>query len=357
MQRVYRRPSTLLLLFLFSLLSLPAAAQQAGLTSSTPSAGEAVALKAATQLVAFQGALGRIWLGFWDSAHVFGIFPVRAGTLVIHPRDLGIGEDPARSGLKVPAALNGRVSLITGRVGTWPFDLKFKIGDRRIAVVSLIPPFAPYRGTVTEMDWLSDSLASLVMFAVHESFHGYQASTWRALSGSPVVFAMTDAVMPYLAAIDSQWVTAALTEERAILRRALMASSCVQVVAPLRQYSALREVRLARLPEPFRAYEDTHERAEGIANWVGYEAVHRVVTHDARGVRRTIAGDLEFGYRDAFGNVYRGRDAYQLWHLYATGSAKTAIISQCGLADWQTRIAEGATLQQLLEVLATQAKE
>lgn len=355
MQPVYCRGAVRSLLF--ALLSSPAATQQVGPISSTPSAGEAVALKSATQLAAFQGELARIWPGFWDSAHIFGIFPVRGGTLVLHPRGLRIGEDPARSGLEVPAVLQGRASLITGRVGKGYFDLKFKIGDRRIAVVSLIPPFAPYRGTVTEMDWLSDSVASLVMFAAHESFHGYQASTWRALSGSPVVFAMTDAVMPYLASLDSQWVTTALTEERAVLRRALMASSCAQKVAPLRQYSALRDVRLARLSGPFRAYEDGHERAEGIANWVGYEAVRRVTTHDARGVLRTIAGDLEFGYRDASGAVYRGRHAYQLWHLYATGSAKTAIIARCGPADWQTRIAEGATLQQLLEHMTTNGKD
>lgn len=355
MPLVYRRAS--IRCILFAVLSLPAAAQQVGPTTSTPSPGEAVALKAATQLVEFRGELSRIWPSFWDSAHVFGIYPVRAGTLVIHPRDLSVGEDPVRSGLKLPEVLNGRASLITGRVGTGYFDLKFTIGDRRIAVVSLIPPFAPYRGTAKEMDWLSDSVASLVMFAVHESFHGYQASAWRPLSGSPVVYAMTDAVTPILAAVDSQWVTAALAEERAFLGRALMASSCAQVVASLRQYSTVREVRLARLPRSFRAYEDAHERAEGIANWVGYEAVHRVATHDTRGVLRTIAGDLEFSYRDASGNVYRGPDAYQLWHLYATGSAKTAMIARCGRADWQRRIAEGATLQQLLDEMAMGMKE
>jgi hypothetical protein len=172
-----------------------------------------------------------------------------------------------------------------------------------------------------------------------------------------MIFANTAPLKPYVAFLDSLWVMDALTNERAVLRRAVVASSCTQTRGQLKEYTAIRDRRLASLPEPFLAYEDAHERAEGIANWVGYEGVHRASTHDMAGVRRTVAGDLEFSYRDGAGHAYRGWDAYALWHLYVTGAAKTTIISRCGVANWRERIAEGASLQQLLDDLPSAGTE
>jgi len=342
------RPAIRSLLFV-ALLSRPASAQKTGAVSNEPSPGEGVALKAATQLINAQDDLAKIWPGFWNAEHVVGIYPVRSGTLVLHPLDEQVGEDPAASGLVLPATLRHRASLLPGRVGHGPFDLRFQLGDRLIAVVSLIPPFAPYRGTVSEMGWLSDSAASLVMFAVHESFHGYQMTAWRTQPGQVMVLANSLPLKPYLAMLDSQWVMDAFAAERAALSRAVSAASCPETYMQLKGYAAIRDKRLAKLPGPFRAYEDAHERAEGIANWVGYESVHRAVTHDPAGVRRTVLGDLEFSYRNGSGKAYQGWDAYSLWHLYVTGAAKTEILARCGPVNWQARIAEGSSLQQLLE--------
>jgi hypothetical protein len=339
------------------MLSRPASTQQTGTVLATPPAGETVALRAATQLINARSDLAKIWPGFWGAEHVFGIFPVRAGTLVLHPQDNPVGEDPAVSGVILPATLKGRASLLPGRVGHGYFDLYFKLGDRLIAAVSLIPPFAPYRGTASEMGWLSDSTASLVMFAVHESFHGYQTSTWRPLPDQVMVFANSLPLKPHLAMLDSLWVLDAFAGERAALKRAVGAASCAETYMQFKSYSAIRDERLAKLPGPFRAYEDAHERAEGIANWVGYEGVHRAVTHDLAGVGRTVLGDLEFSYRDGSGKAYRGWDAYSLWHLYVTGAAKTAILARCGSADWRARIAEGASLQQLLDGISTSGQD
>jgi len=338
-------------------LSRTASTQQPISPADSAQAGEGVALKAAMQLIESRDRLATIWPGFWDATHVFGIFPVRSGTLVLHPRGERWGDDPAVYGLALPAALIGRAAFVPNRVGMAVFDLNFRVGDRVITVVSLIPPFAPYRGTVSESGWLADSTSSLVMFAVHESFHGYQRMYWRPLPDSPVVFAILEPVKPHQAWLDSLWVTEALAIERATLKRAVDALSCAQSSEHVTRYDVLREARLARMPEPFRAYEDAHERAEGIANWVGYEGAHRASTHDTAGVRRTVSDDLAFSYRDGSGQALRGWSAYSSWHLYATGAAKTFVIARCELSDWQARVAKGATLQVLLRLVADTSKD
>jgi hypothetical protein len=102
------------------------------------------------------------------------------------------------------------------------------------------------------------------------------------------------------------------------------------------------------MPPPFKPYEDAHERAEGIANWIGYIGLQLAAPNMLRDAETVVAHDLHYAYLDSGGTAYRGWDAYALCHLYVVGAAKSAMLYRCSPKDWTTRIEKGEDLEHVL---------
>ncbi len=311
-----------------------------------------VAIRAAAHLAEHEDQVRKLWPGFWDTRFTYGVFPVNGGTLVMHPR----GERPAGTippvDIALPTILKERAAFVPERQGSFFFDFEFRLGSQRIPAFSPHGHYALQRGPSADRRWTADSAASFVLFVLHESFHAHQLKHFAPLPNESSPAANLVPMRPHRGLTEDSLFKAQLARERSLLAAAVEAPDCTAATDPLNRYVEQRKVRLTQLPAPFAAFEDAHERAEGVATWIGLAGVHRIMTGDATGPRRDVLADLREMYRDSSGEPFGdGWTQYVSWHLYATGSAKTEILARCGVSTWRLEISGGRSLQSLLDVL------
>jgi hypothetical protein len=318
------------------------------LISRAAAAQDEVVMRAAEQLLRADTSLRRIWPGFWSTGPVVALGPFKGGTLVVHGdgKALGLASSPWQG--SSPSVFRGRVSTNATPGPSAAFDLFAEVGGRAMVSVQAFGTLAPFRDHSELVPWTHDSGATLVATAIHESFHLHQWSHFEPLPGQPFWSANTQPTQPYRSWLDSSWVRDALSAERASLKTALDQSSCNSLMDIVKQYDEQREDRLRRMPPPFKQYEDAHERAEGIANWIGYIGLQYAAPNMLRDAEAVVAHDLHYPYLDSGGTAYRGWDAYALYHLYVVGAAKLAMLYRCGPKDWTTRIEKGEDLEHVL---------
>jgi hypothetical protein len=306
---------------------------------------EPIALAAAAALVSSEGELARIWPGYWDSNHAFGIFPVFGMTMVVFPpHETGPGAVLASN--DVPAELRGRAYLIE-EVPSPPFDLAFAAGGKTIASAMVAPPPSRSNSDSASVLWLGDPVAYQVMFIAHESFHTYQIASFLPVRGGNPLANLAP-VLSYRHLLSDLRVVASLQAERQTLRSALLAQSEDEARSLIGAYAKLKRDRLAGMPDPFGHFENAHERMEGVAQWVGYRAVAIAMNFEARVTLELLAADLEGSWANVPAD---GWDGYWQWHLYATGAAKAELLSRIGHADWQLRVEQGSSLDELLQAV------
>jgi len=199
-----------------------------------------------------------------------------------------------------------------------------------------------------EVGWMRDSVAGQILFTVHEAFHGYQLKhfTWerRQLLGTDL-----GRIRPHHALFDSSWVMKSLLAEREALHASLAAPSCRLARDGFASFHRLRERRLGSMPAVFDEFERYQELLEGVATWVGYEGLHRVVTAEKDGALRSVLRDLRFAYLKKDGEPYEGYELFLHYHIYVAGAAKTALLSRCGSPTWKSELQGGKSPQELLE--------
>lgn len=321
-------------------------------STSVPENAESTALAAAASLLESERGLASIWPPYWDENHAFGIYPVSGGTLLLWPRQSGPPGPPLDSpGLA--AILRGRAYLVD-EISDAPFVLDFRANGRVIAAVSVIPPFAESRTNVEDAPWLADPVASLVSFAAHEGFHTYQLASFASVQGSPKSSPAANYAVGriYELVLEDPETRLALEAERMALRNALLAGTSDQSVSAIRDYLRAKDVRLRRAPPEVRHFEDAQERMEGIANWVGYQAVRVVFQQPLEATLRHLVSDLEGGVPKP---RMQGWQGYAQWHLYVTGAAKAELLERLSPNEWRREIEVGASLDDRLHRLVCEA--
>ena len=211
---------------------------------------------------------------------------------------------------------------------------------------------ATQRGASADARWATDSVASFVLFVVHESLHHFQLQKFAPLPTQASPLANQTAVRPHRALVGESLIESMLERERALLASAIEAPSCSTAADTLQHYRRARLERLRRLPAVFVGFEDAHERAEGLATWIGLLGVHQLMTRDTSGARRDVVSDLREGYRDSSGRPFEGWARYASWHLYATGAGKAALLDRCAASSWRVAVTSGETLESLLAEIA-----
>lgn len=306
---------------------------------------EGLAYAAASVLVAAESELSRIWPGYWREDHAFGIYPVNGGTMVVFPpNEDGPGVPLAADDL--PMEILGRAYLVEG-VPSGPFVLDFPAGEKTIASVMVLPPFAQPQSRTEHAAWLADPVASLVMFVAHEGFHTHQIATFVPVPGGSPMADMVP-VTPFRDLIDEPSIKNALEAERNVLRTALLNVGEADAPAAIAAYLDLKERRLGQMPPAFLDFENAHERMEGVAQWVGYHAVERAFALEPGSTLALIVADL--GGRAGDGPT-DGWDGYREWHLYTAGAAKAELLARLGPEEWQADLEGGAVLDDLLRRL------
>lgn len=313
----------------------------------------AAPIRSAQALVTQATALAETWPGFWTDRQRFGVFPVDGRLLLITP-----GGDDSCDATPVPSArlpppLRGRAFATDAPSDTLiPFDPAMPIGPCRVPSVRVVPPVSRYRRGGLPVGWFKDSVATQVMFIVHEAFHGFQAESFRVRPGSVEgPFANLTPLAAIRAQMESDSFHAVLAREREALLSAVTAESAEARWSAVRAYRDRRDARLAGMPSFVRDVEDNQERAEGVATWVGYEAVSRAVTGRAEDVRDVVIADLTSEWLDLEGRPYVGMQRYLRWHLYLVGTAKVLLLDLYGPPTWKQAIEAGTTLDVLLGTL------
>jgi hypothetical protein len=332
-----------------------------GLFASTPALGQvsgtSVPFRSANALVAGADGIANIWPGFWGQGPYFGMFPVDGRLLLITPPGVNsCGATPINPSA-LPAALHERV-FQADWVGdsTTLLVLAAKLNSCVVTVFPVVGRAAQHRSDSSSVEWFGDSAATQVMFTVHELFHSYQNGAFQRRAGGIGAFADPKVLSENTELLESPEFQSQLAQEREAMLAAIRASSSSERWSHVRSYHSLRTKRLETLSPRLRSFEDNQERAEGIANWVGYEAVARVVTRRPNDVRLAIEADLASEWFDVSGRPYTGVEKYRRWHLYLVGTAKAWLLEQANPTGWKQRIADGAALEELVVEVMEGAK-
>lgn len=248
------------------------------------------------------------------------------------------------AGLGIPQELHRNAALVEG-VPDGPFRLDYPFHGRMIAAVRVGGPLGQFQPGAEDVPWLDDPCAGAVALAAHEGFHTYQVEVFATMPGSAAPLPGPDLTptRAHRSRFEMDRVQIDLAAERDLLREALATLSSTDAERPLGQYYTLRAQRLAQLPDTMQRFEEAQERWEGVASWVGYEAVRLVLALDVDATRRHIAGDLR---RNA--PMASGWDFYVRWHLYVAGAAKAELLSRVGGTSWQQELADGESLDGLV---------
>lgn len=318
------------------------------LGSNVAEAQREVAVRVAEGFLRADSSLRRLWPGFWTEGPLVALYPAKGKTLVVHGPNVRLTSVIDDHSGAIPASLKERASLVADPGPVTEYDLYAEIGGRAMVSVRAFGTFAPFRQHSEEVPWTRDSVATMIVTAVHESFHLYQWSAFNPSPGQLFPFANILPVQPHKSWADSAWVQDALRGERTFLSRALSLARCDQVQPELNRYTEQRNARLSRMPSAFAAFENGHERAEGVANWIGYVGLSRVAPDMLSGADVMLQHDLANSYLDESGRPYSGWRSLASYHLYVAGAAKASLLSRCGPAGWQQRIQAGEYLQQVL---------
>lgn len=318
------------------------------LGSNVAEAQREVPVRVAEGLLRADSSLRRLWPGFWTEGPLVALYPAKGKTLVVHGPEVRLASVVEELRDAIPESLEGRATFVSDPGPPASYDLFAEIGGKAMVSVRVFGTFAPFRQHSEVVPWTGDSVATMIVTAVHESFHLYQ---WREFSpspGQPMPFANTMPVKRHQSWLDSSWVQDALRRERTSLSRALRHTRCNQVQEELNHYTKQRDDRLFKMPSPFAAYENAHERAEGLANWIGYVGLSRVAPDMLSDADVMLQHDLANSYLGESGRPYTGWSSFATYHLYVVGAAKASLLSRCGPADWQRRVQAGESLQQVL---------
>lgn len=295
-------------------------------------------------LLEHSGELESIWDGYWGPGHSIGLYPVGIGTLVLSAGESGVGplslEDE-----KLPESLQGRAVVESG-APSGPFQLDYPYAGRRIAAVQVGAPLAAFQPGKEVAPWLTDPVASAVALAAHEGFHTYQNRSFVPIEGSAIPLPGPDLalVRAHQALFDRHATRVQLSSERNALRVAVEATGSADVSRALEVYYSLLADRQASQPAEVSTFEVAQERWEGVATWVGYEAVRVTSELGNDATVRHVAHDL--GVDAAMPSQW---DAFWRWHLYATGAAKALLLDRIGLDGWQRALERGLSLDSLLQ--------
>jgi hypothetical protein len=307
-----------------------------------------VAIASVRAIMAAEEKLNALWPGSWPRGEPLAVFPFRGGTLLASTSSDSSWPDERWRPLTEIAGGGGRLFRAdTVPPSGIPFVVEWPIAGRPTTAVHIPDPALFWRDGRPIVPWMSDSAAVLVMFLVHEHFHAFQGRSFRVMRGTMDVFADVEPVRRDTAVLRAPGVAESMAQERATLREALMATTDARRRAALRRYYELRGSRYARLPTAFATYEAIHERAEGVASAIGYDAVAAVYP-----ATRSDADSLTAALLVAPNDAVRSQTAvpwlaYSNWHLYATGTAKVRLLSILA-RDWRTAVQNGASLDDVL---------
>lgn len=163
----------------------------------------------------------------------------------------------------------------------------------------------------------------------HEHFHRFQVFNFRHFStprgsDAPFVRRMREPEFARRVEIEHRMLSSALESADADSLRAL-----------LQGYLSVRHTRTSS-DSVAQWSERQMERIEGVAQYVGLEAVRRVLDCDRVGLRADLQQQLEAKARNASDS-----------RIYFTGAALSYLLDQMG-EDWKRKVQDGAYLDQLL---------
>lgn len=293
-------------------------------------------LLVASHMEAHRFRVDDVWPGFWYPAPAFALFPFRDGTLIV---GLTARHDVASMRVTLPAVpgisprpaqfLPRRMPSAYELLPFPSFDLEFRVDSMAIVAVSLAQRYGG----------LQDALSATIYFLLHESFHRYQQQYWVELPD----FGLESADSQSNTTLDDVEVPSRdeIARELALLRRAIAAVDRRRAASAYCDYRARQLARYARMPADRGSGEAYVEWIEGVATYVAYAGTSRVLAWPESTFEHLLMLELQPPSSD---------DPVRLhgeWHLYASGAAKSQLLASYYPA-WQSRIAHGATLDELL---------
>lgn len=300
----------------------PASAATPQLAATLQSA-DTMLLQTARAVARIAPHMEQAWPGFWSPDQAFILYRPGEAVLLISPATPPAGFLPVQ-GPGVPQELQGRAYLYRGTLPglEGSFHIDFPAGGTTATAVALNPEGIP------------PTLETLF----HEAFHGFQSRGFAAASSAAGEFVDRSQI----AAPEFQ---AMVEVERRMLAEALDVSTD-DLPEHLRQYLAVRLMRIHSVPEDVHAVEQHLERVEGSAHLVGLEA-GLLASGDGReqlpeALRPYLTRPLESFSGGLPERLIRGR-------VYGTGAAIGLSLDRLGV-EWRSRMEEGATFDELLGI-------
>jgi len=299
-------------------------------SASANADAEAVLSRVAMGVAAATSAIDTIWPGAWpaDRRIVLGVEGERS--MVVGPRPIDYEGRVYSAGrrLGAPPELHATIWDVPDITMHVRFDFDVPLGSESVFGSTVIP-------AVTHFD---DAEMATTVFLFHEYFHWFQFRQFAEadVDVDAMFAAMANARVPSEASAERQ-----RAAERTLLRSAVLASSAEEGLKHLAAYYQQVD---QRLPRVLRVGEEVAERLEGTANYFSYVATAITLQLPGEAVVEFIVRDLERTFPE---DVGRGAEGLRNWHMYAAGAAKSMLLNRF-VDDWQSKIATGHTLDELL---------
>lgn len=300
-------------------MSGPSAAIPSSWASEDPVAPLGRAAAAVARLVP---GMEEIWPGFWPEDQPFMIYLPGEAALLVTPAAPPAGFEPVDEHL-VPAELRGRAYLYRGTLPGLEagFRTDYPAGERSAVAVTFDPA------------GLQETLTTLF----HEAFHAYQHQRFSGESSPAGAF------------VDPEQIAApefvALGEvERRMLAEALNLPA-IELEDHLRQYLAVRWIRMGSVPAEVVDVERELERKEGSAHLVGLQAGLLATGGDLADLAGALRPYLLFPLENMSGGL---SERLIRWRVYGTGAAIGHLLDRLGM-EWRHRLEQGATFDELLQ--------
>lgn len=292
-------------------------------TSVLPPPTDSLLLPTAAAMVRISSQCEEFWPGFWSSDAEFMLTRKSDERMLLVTSQPVPPEWESLLGDSVPYELLGRAYVRDGFPDRFKgFHVLHTLGDRTLPAV----PAEAY------------SVEANIYMLIHEAFHGYQ---YEVFARPAERFAPASAA-PRLSTVglDRAEHGARAEVERQILAQVLDAPSEQERARLLERYLTMRELRMRLLPALLRI-EQTEERIEGVAEWLGLVCAAANTDAPEDYVKVRLAHALAEPRPPLVGSLP------VKWRAYGVGATLALVLEDLGVT-WRQRVQQGAALDELL---------
>jgi hypothetical protein len=189
-----------------------------------------------------------------------------------------------------------------------------------------------------------------INFYLHESFHYYQReiSQWDNTNGDTISIKFRRMVLDSIEQVDNKQYISLQNYERNLLSRILDVEDENEIKLLLKNLSVNNSIKNKLIPEKSVDLINRYQRREGTATYVGLIGSTAATQYPIDSIFLNLKKDLKKPLKE-FPKFPSKDQQFLRWPQYAIGATYCLIFERLGFVDWKEKLANGATINSIIE--------